>query len=137
MPGTGRAPAASRPGTGASAFARAEGAVAQGARPGHVSFGAVYEHRDQTGKPRLVASTDVLPERQFQLDWQESAAVRDLCKTHSGAPGSSGRLVWVGIGSGPVGQEEMAQVRQAVVEARAERLRIDKLGSAKPYSRHF
>ena len=30
-----------------------------------------------------------------------------------GAPGSSGQLVWVGVGAGPVGEEEMLRVRQA------------------------
>mmetsp|Transcript_59729 Transcript_59729/g.142118 ORF Transcript_59729/g.142118 Transcript_59729/m.142118 type:complete len:225 (-) Transcript_59729:81-755(-) len=98
-----------------------------------VAFGAVYEHRDACGKPRLIGSTNVLPERQFQLDWQDHSQVRSL--TSEG--GQSGHLVWVGIGSGVVGEKEMSRVREAVVTARSERLRLEKLGSEKPYSRHF
>lgn len=100
-----------------------------------VAFGAVYEHRDWTGKPRLIGSTAVVPERQFQLDYQENPAVRDLCK--QGTPGSSAKLVWVGVGSGVVGEDEMGRIRKAVVDARADRLNLEKLGSEKPYSRHF
>lgn len=100
-----------------------------------LSFGAVYEHRDTAGKAKFVASTGVLPERQFQLDWQEQAAVKELSAQRG--PGSSGHLVWVGVGSGPVGEEQMQRVREAVVDARAERLQVQKLGSEKPYSRHF
>lgn len=101
-----------------------------------ISFGAVYEHHDFAGKPRLVSSTAAMPERQFQLDWQNNATVRELCQQHGDAPGSSGKLVWVGVGSGPVGEQEMGRVRQAVVDARAERLQLQKLSSEKPYSRH-
>lgn len=101
-----------------------------------VSFGAVYEHRDASGKAKIVGSTAVVPEHQFQLDWQEHGVVKELSK-HSHAPGSSGHLVWVGVGAGPVGEQEMARVRQAVVDARSERLKIEKLSSEKPFSRHF
>lgn len=120
---TGGGPAGSTPST----------AVEQRSR---VAFGAVYEHRDAAGKPRLVGSTNVLPERQFQLDWQENNSIKQLT-TRGDGPGSSGHLVWVGIGSGPLGEQEMTTVRQAVVDARSERLKIEKLGSEKPYSRHF
>eukprot|EP00929_Paragymnodinium_shiwhaense_P003844 TRINITY_DN104521_c0_g1_i1.p1 TRINITY_DN104521_c0_g1~~TRINITY_DN104521_c0_g1_i1.p1 ORF type:complete len:282 (-),score=61.45 TRINITY_DN104521_c0_g1_i1:13-858(-) len=101
-----------------------------------VSFGAVYEHRDMAGKPCLVGSTGVLPERQFQLDYQSSSKVQELAR--HGGPGSSGHLVWVGIGCGGlVGESEMEQVREAIVDARSKRLQLDKLSSEKPYSRHF
>merc|ERR1712048_471964 len=101
-----------------------------------VSFGAVYEHRDAAGKAKLVGSTSVLPEHQFHLDWQENHAVKELSR-NGGNPGSSGHLVWVGVGSGPVGEQEMGRVRQAVVDSRAQRLQLEKLSSEKPYSRHF
>lgn len=103
-----------------------------------VAFGAVYEHRDFAGRPRLVASTNVLPERQFQLDCQQHPAVRDLVSARGGsaAPGASGQLVWVGVGAGQVGEAEMTRVREAVVDARAERFRLEKLSGVKPYSRH-
>mmetsp|Transcript_42478 Transcript_42478/g.77075 ORF Transcript_42478/g.77075 Transcript_42478/m.77075 type:complete len:228 (-) Transcript_42478:154-837(-) len=100
-----------------------------------VAFGAVYEHRDSCGKPRLVGSTNVLPERQFQLDWQEHSQVRSLASDSPG--GGSGHLVWAGIGSGVVGEHEMGRVREAIVHARSERLQLQKLSSEKPYSRHF
>jgi len=102
---------------------------------GKVAFGAVYEHRDCFGKPRLIGHTDVVPERQFQLDHQEHRDVQQLAK--QGAPGASGHLVWVGVGAGVVGEAEMLKVREAVVEARSQRLQIDKLSSIKPYSSHF
>lgn len=101
-----------------------------------VAFGAVYEHRDAVGKAKLVSSTNLLPERQFQLDWQEQPKVKELVSA-GGAPGSTGHLVWVGVGTGPIGEKEMTEVREAVVSARAERLHLQKLGSEKPYSRHF
>mmetsp|Transcript_60371 Transcript_60371/g.135965 ORF Transcript_60371/g.135965 Transcript_60371/m.135965 type:complete len:230 (+) Transcript_60371:58-747(+) len=100
-----------------------------------VAFGAVYEHRDSCGKPRLVGSTNVLPERQFQIDWQEHSQVRSLASDSPG--GGSGHLVWAGIGSGVVGEQEMGRVREAIVHARSERLQLQKLSSEKPYSRHF
>eukprot|EP00931_Biecheleriopsis_adriatica_P071565 TRINITY_DN4543_c0_g3_i1.p1 TRINITY_DN4543_c0_g3~~TRINITY_DN4543_c0_g3_i1.p1 ORF type:complete len:214 (-),score=30.22 TRINITY_DN4543_c0_g3_i1:266-907(-) len=96
-----------------------------------VAFGAVYEHRDSCGKPRLIGSTDKLPERQFELDWKRSEPVKLLCQQ-----GMRSELVWAGIGYGDVGEAEMAEVRQAVVDARAERLRIEKLNGIKPYSHH-
>eukprot|EP00927_Polykrikos_kofoidii_P046451 TRINITY_DN40695_c0_g1_i1.p1 TRINITY_DN40695_c0_g1~~TRINITY_DN40695_c0_g1_i1.p1 ORF type:complete len:248 (-),score=29.50 TRINITY_DN40695_c0_g1_i1:266-1009(-) len=101
-----------------------------------VSFGAVYEHRDMAGKPRLIGSTDVVPERQFQLDCQDNLVPKHLLNA-GGGPGSSGHVVWVGMGRANVGEKEMAQVRQAVCDARAQRLQVEKLQSEKPYSRHF
>lgn len=129
----------SRGGTpGAStSLVRAGGSMQAPVCRDRVSFGAVYEHRDSTGKPRLIASTGVVPERQWQLDWKDNKAVRDLAHHPDSAPGSNSHLVWVGVGSGPVGEDEMQRVRQAVVDARSERLQIDKLKSEKPYSHHF
>ncbi|CAJ1375365.1 unnamed protein product [Effrenium voratum] len=91
-------------------------------------FGAVYEHRDSAGKPRLIGSTDTMPEKQFALD-SKSHAVRSLRDVRP-------EVVWAGVGLGEVGAKEMAEVRQAVLAARSERLQIEKLGSVKPYSRH-
>jgi len=103
---------------------------------GKVAFGAVYEHRDFAGKPKIVSSTALLPEQQFQLDYQSHSNVRQLARQRGDAPSGSAALVWVGVGSGPVGEAQMARVRQAVVDARAERLSLEKLSSEKPYSRH-
>lgn len=130
-----RNPGSSRPST-ALVDGGASASEALQAQRGRVAFGAVYEHRDAMGKPRLIGSTNVLPERQFQLDWQDNAAVKSMA-SREGAPGSSGRVVWVGIGAGPVGEKEMTRVREAIVDARADRLKVDKLASEKPYSRHF
>ena len=38
--------------------------------------------------------------------------------------------------SAGVGEGEMAVIREAVVDSRAERLRISRLRSIKPYSKH-
>jgi len=124
------------PGSGSTSLIRAGGTVQVPTRRDRVSFGAVYEHRDSSGKPRLIGSTGVVPERQWQLDWKDSKAVRDLAQHADSAPGANSHLVWVGVGAGPVGEDEMQRVRQAVVEARSDRLRIEKLGSVKPYSSH-
>lgn len=99
-----------------------------------VAFGAVYEHRDSAGKPRLIGSTSRMPERQLELDWRQNEDVRKLATENKG--GSQAGLVWVGVGRGPVGQAEMAEVRRAVVDKRSERLRIEKLSGIKPYSAH-
>jgi len=118
-----------------SALARLERGQRAPIHQQRIAFGAVYEHRDSAGKPRLVSSTATVPERQFKLDWENNPTVRDLCKAGN-PPGSSAKLVWVGVGSGPVGDDQMSRVRQAVVDARAERLALEKLSSEKPYSRH-
>ena len=52
------------------------------------AFQAVYEHRDFSGKPRLIGSTDKVPEQQFELDWT-SDAVKSLRKD-----GMRSELVW-------------------------------------------
>mmetsp|Transcript_33766 Transcript_33766/g.61206 ORF Transcript_33766/g.61206 Transcript_33766/m.61206 type:complete len:232 (-) Transcript_33766:88-783(-) len=95
------------------------------------AFGAVYEHRDFAGKPRLIGSTNKMPERQFELDWKQNDSVQTLARQ-----GIRSELVWAGIGSGTVGEQQMAEVRQAVVDARSERYRIEKLSGIKPYSAH-
>ena len=50
----------------------------------------------------------------------------------------SSSVVWAGVGrrSAGVGEGEMAVIREAVVDSRAERLRISRLRSIKPYSAH-
>mmetsp|Transcript_33976 Transcript_33976/g.79120 ORF Transcript_33976/g.79120 Transcript_33976/m.79120 type:complete len:214 (+) Transcript_33976:33-674(+) len=93
-------------------------------------FGAVYEHRDFSGKPRLIGSTDKVPEQQFELDWS-SDAVKSLRKD-----GMRSELVWAAVGSGVIGAAEMAEVRQSVMDARSDRLKVEKLRGIKPYSRH-
>ncbi|CAE7701461.1 unnamed protein product [Symbiodinium sp. CCMP2456] len=94
-------------------------------------FGAVYEHRDFSGKPRLIGSTDKVPEQQFELDWTTSDAVKSLSKD-----GMRSELVWAAVGSGLIGAGEMAEVRQSVMDARSDRLKVEKLRGVKPYSRH-
>jgi len=97
-----------------------------------LTFGAVYEHRDSCGKPKLLGSTSVMPERQFAIDL-ESADVRSVVQ-HGSAVQSE--VVWAGIGSGVVGEAEMAEIRHAVLNSRSERLKIQKLSGIKPYSHH-
>eukprot|EP00746_Dinoflagellata_sp_MGD_P005199 gnl/MRDRNA2_/MRDRNA2_110065_c0_seq1.p1 gnl/MRDRNA2_/MRDRNA2_110065_c0~~gnl/MRDRNA2_/MRDRNA2_110065_c0_seq1.p1 ORF type:complete len:207 (+),score=38.35 gnl/MRDRNA2_/MRDRNA2_110065_c0_seq1:69-689(+) len=126
-----RAPRAQRGLTTSALEANREKAAEIQARE-QLSFGAVYEHRDSCGKPRLIGSTNKMPERQFALDWKQHEEVRAL--------GTNGRLrselVWAGVGRGVVGEEEMSLVREAVVHTRSERLRIEKLSGIKPYSQH-
>lgn len=92
-------------------------------RPENWSFGAVYEHRDAFGKPRLVGSTDKLPERQFLLD-----------KNHGIPSDMNQAVVWAGVSKLP--PEDMTAVRREVAHERSVRLNLDKLSSIKPYSHH-
>ena len=45
-------------------------------------------------------------------------------------------LVWAGFGTGPVGAQQMSDMRKAVQHVRAERLQAAKLSGFKPYSAH-
>lgn len=115
------------------------------ARQPEQAFGAVYEYRDSCGTPHVVASTWVMPERQFALDRRQ---YEDVLGNRSGERGAaSGRLrfpddptlVWAGMsgqGRGGLDAMEMAEVRRTVASERAERLHLHKLGDIKPYSRH-
>eukprot|EP00397_Hematodinium_sp_SG-2012_P055239 GEMP01067255.1.p1 GENE.GEMP01067255.1~~GEMP01067255.1.p1 ORF type:complete len:236 (+),score=65.53 GEMP01067255.1:94-801(+) len=87
------------------------------------SFGAVYEHRDAFGKPRLVGSTAKLPERQFLVDKMQGVPC-DMTQA----------VVWAGVSKLP--PSDMTMVRREVASERARRLDLDKLGSIKPYSHH-
>lgn len=99
-----------------------------------VSFGAVYEHRDCFGKPKLIGSTGIQVEKQFHLD-DKKEEIRQV--TGGGREkGASAQVVWAGVGGAGLGEAEMAQVRRAVCDSRASRLQIEKLSSIKPYSRH-
>jgi len=73
-----------------------------------------------------------MPNRLQGMHWAMCARA---CFAQNGLS-SSLTGVGVGVGKGVVGESEMAQVRRAVCDARAERLQIDKLSSIKPYSRH-
>ena len=97
-------------------------------------FGAVYEHVDACGKPKLINSTDIVPEQQYLEDGRNRSDVSRLLTAERGRS----RVVWAGIGRrvAGVGEGEMAVIRQAVVDDRASRLRIEKLSSIKPYSAH-
>jgi len=51
-------------------------------------------------------------------------------------PDGGARVVWAGIGRGPVGEDEMRAMRVAIVEDRSARQQVHKLQGPKPYSRH-
>ena len=97
-------------------------------------FGAVLEYSDAFGKPKIVNSTAMLPEQQYLEDGRTSSKVSHLLTAGRG----SSSVVWAGVGrrSAGVGEGEMAVIREAVVDSRAERLRISRLRSIKPYSKH-
>jgi len=97
-------------------------------------FGAVYEHCDSTGRPKIISSTSTMPEQQFLLDGQSHRHVADLLTRQRG----SSRVVWAGVGqaSAGVGEAEMGSIRNAIVEDRSKRLQLQKLGGIKPYSAH-
>ena len=117
-------------------FGGRSGDNSNGGGRGGVVFGAVYEYRDAVGVPKLVSSTEQVPEAQFVADTQavdahgSGAAVRKLMTT--GSPS----VVWAGCGRAPIGREEMEGIRSAIVEERSRRMHIAKLRSEKPYSRH-
>ena len=105
--------------------------VADPGPAGPVSFGAVYEYRDRSGRPVCVGGTETHPENAWLHDYSRSAHVRSLAQQ-----GGNASVVWAGVGRGPCGASEMAAARDAVVSDRAARQRIMELRSAKPYSAH-
>ena len=97
-----------------------------------MSFGAVYEYRDEFGRPRWVGSTADKPEAAMKRDFDGTREVRSL----AGAGGSAD-VVWAGVGRAPcVGPQEMQAAREAIARDRSERQRIGELRGSKPYSRH-
>ena len=111
-------------------------ALSKGAarRESDLVFGAVLEYCDAFGKPRILNSTAMLPEQQYLEDGRDHPKVSRLLTAGRG----SSSVVWAGVGrrSAGVGEGEMAVIREAVVDSRAERLRISRLRSIKPYSSH-
>ena len=111
-------------------------ALSKGAtrRESDLVFGAVLEYSDAFGKPKIVNSTSMLPEQQYLEDGRTNSKVSHLLTAGRG----SSQVVWAGVGrrSAGVGEGEMAVIREAVVDSRAERLRISRLRSIKPYSAH-
>ena len=69
-----------------------------GDKPGSssITFGAVYEYRDAFGKPKIVSSTETVPEAQFVADTQDTSGhhASALRAIGDGVPGRStdGRL---------------------------------------------
>ena len=57
-------------------------------------FGAVYEHVDAFGRPKLINSTAMTPERQYLEDGRNRSDVSRLLVAERGAS----RVVWAGIG---------------------------------------
>ena len=102
-------------------------------RMDQVVFGAVYEHT-WNGRPVYVGDTDAMPERTMALDRKRNGEVRRTMAM-AGHDGGA-RVVWAGVGRGPVGRDEMRAIRTAIVEDRSARLRVQKLRGPKPYSRH-
>ena len=96
------------------------------------SFGAVYEHRDAFGKPKFVGRTEKAPEVRFAQDIQQHQAVRNLMTYERGRSD----VVWTGVGTYPLGPEEMSKITERIVEERSKKLHAQKLRGPKPYSRH-
>lgn len=113
----------------------------RGEQPSEVfAFGAVYEHRDCFGVPRYVGETEFAPEQQFAADQQHPGVRKTLNHTvrtsNGGRKSGSSSVVWAGFGTGPVGAQQMSDMRKAVQHVRAERLQAAKLNGFKPYSAH-
>jgi hypothetical protein len=98
------------------------------------TFGAVYQCYDSAGAPRLISSTHVAPEKAYQHHVWDPNVVSLL--THGGF--GEWQVVWAGVGKkiGSIGEHEMGCVREAVSQHRAEKHRLKKLESIKPYSAH-
>jgi hypothetical protein len=80
----------------------------------------VYEHRDCFGVPRYVGQTELVPEEQFRADLDHPGVRKTLRQPRTGRQGSS-EVVWAGFGTGPVGAQQMADMRMAVQHVRAVR----------------
>ena len=72
-------------------------------------FGAVYEHVDSCGRPRVIGSTDKQPERAYLEDGRNHTGVAALLTLGRGAS----NVVWAGVGSRTAGVGE-GEVRPAV-----------------------
>ena len=98
------------------------------------AFGAVYEHVDSFGKPRIVSSTMRTPEVQFLEDGRSDRRIAKLLTQGRG----TSNVVWAGVGrlSAGIGDGEMGVIREAIAQERSKRLNVEKLQSIKPYSAH-
>ena len=72
-------------------------------------FGAVYEHVDSCGRPRVIGSTDKQPERAYLEDGRNHTGVAALLTLGRGAS----NVVWAGVGSRTAGVGE-GEVRPPV-----------------------
>jgi hypothetical protein len=88
--------------------------------PPHPGSAQVYEHRDCFGVPRYVGQTVLVPEEQFRADLDHPGVRKTLRQPRTGRQGSS-EVVWAGFGTGPVGAQQMADMRMAVQHVRAVR----------------
>ena len=101
-------------------------------RGGGQSFGAVYEYVDSFGKPKVVSSTSSTPEGAFVSDTKNHQSVRNLMSYQGGQQ----EVVWAGVGTFPIGPEEMQNITESIVEQRSMKFLCAKLRGPKPYSRH-
>lgn len=96
-------------------------------------FGAVYEHRDCFGVPKVVGHTDGVPEARFSEDTKNHQDVRNMMTYEGGRS----KVVWAGTAALPGESSKVMQgITSNIVDRRSEELRIEKLGGTKPYSRH-
>tara|TARA_B100000795_G_scaffold265859_1_gene248252 strand:- start:730 stop:1512 length:783 start_codon:yes stop_codon:yes gene_type:complete len=102
------------------------------ARGGGQSFGAVYEYRDSFGAPKITSATSSTPESSLIRDTQNHQGIRNLMTHRQG----SAAVVWSGVGTFPLGQQEMQDITQSIVEQRSKKYQTAKLRGPKPYSRH-
>ena len=68
------------------------------------------------------------------MDQRENQEVRRTMAM--AGPSGGSRVVWAGVGRGPVGESEMKAIRKAIVNDRSARQHVKKLSGPKPYSRH-
>mmetsp|Transcript_33327 Transcript_33327/g.88170 ORF Transcript_33327/g.88170 Transcript_33327/m.88170 type:complete len:296 (+) Transcript_33327:616-1503(+) len=81
-------------------------------------FGAVYEHVDSCGRPRVIGSTDKQPERAYLEDGRNHTGVAALLTLGRGAS----NVVWAGVGSRTAGVGE-GEVRPPVFSRHKPRAR--------------
>ena len=101
-------------------------------RGGGRSFGAVYEYKDCFGVPKVVGKTSTNPEQALLRDTKNHQGVKNMMTYQGGEQD----VVWAGVGTYPLGKQEMESITAKIVNQRSKKYQLAKLSGPKPYSAH-
>jgi hypothetical protein len=101
-------------------------------RGGGRSFGAVYEYKDCFGVPKVIGKTSTNPESALLGDAKNHQDVKNMLSYQGGEQD----IVWAGVGTYPLGKQEMESITAKIVDQRSKKYQLAKLSGPKPYSSH-